>query len=172
MDRAVFVVGFLASLVEVAGAAIAGCPPNSHPTEREGKTQYCECNDGYKNQSGSCTPIVSMRPSTRADCVRFAGYRLREDLQLCRSPIVNCLVNEGVRINIATCAGAAFVAALGVVDPEKITATAMEAIVAGALVQCTREAHDIAEKCAPTWATCRDGPLKAHTATVAECSRN
>jgi hypothetical protein len=164
----------------VHGAAFAACPPNASPGYESGNVVHCKCNSGYENRDGACRPIPSMRAKreptmramTRAECVRFAGEKLREDLAACKAPVVSCLESVGVRINEATCAATTLVSALALAaDPSKISTMVAGPAVAGAVVVCAREAYDAIDKCEPVWGTCQHGPLQAHTDAVAACPR-
>jgi len=106
---------------------------------------------------------------SRADCLRFAGERLRSDLAACHSPLVECLKDAGVRKNEATCTGSTLVAGLLIlVDPTK-TSGVVVPTVTSALLSCTHEAYDAAEKCSPTWGTCQEAPFKAFKEAIAAC---
>jgi hypothetical protein len=165
----------------VPGAIAQDCPPNAHFDRVEiignVETTHCACNDGYKKRGGACVrdtntraanPTI-MRALTRAECGRFAGKQLRKDLDACRPPLVECLISVGVRINAATCTVSALVAA-GLIagDPTKIGTVVLPSF-EGALASCTREAYDAAEKCQPTWGTCKEAPLQAFKAAIAAC---
>ena len=170
MVRGVLLVLTLAGgLAGGAGVAIAGCPDNSHPVEMVGTTQYCECNKGFEKRGGACRPVLTMRAMKRADCIRFAGYQLREDLARCEYPLISCLKNGGVRENVARCAVEALIGGLVVAaDPTK-SASVLTLSVTGALAGCKNEALEVAEKCAPAWGTCEQRPLKTYRDRIQGC---
>jgi hypothetical protein len=158
-----------------ASQEMTACPPHSVGVSKiEGnvRTITCHCVKGYTEMGNSCVahkPKLIMRPMTRAECVRVAGKDLRDALAACRSPLVDCLVAAGVRINEATCAASSLVSMLAVAaDPSKASSVVLPAV-AGDVVACGREAYDAVEKCSPTWGACQDGPLKAYKDAVATC---
>src|ERR1044071_3145931 len=111
------------------------CPgkPNAHVVGRteilEGngtvrRITRCECNSGYESRSdGSCQPVSVIRSETRADCVRFAGNHLRDDLNACANPFLECLRQQGVPTNGVVCVSGAVASGIGLaisaLDPTK-----------------------------------------------------
>ena len=141
------------------------CPAHAHfvGSEISGnvRTTHCACDEGYENAGGGCVRATTMRAQTRAECIRFAGEQLRDDLAKCKSPVVECLTNAGVRPNEAFCAASALVVAL---DQSKVT-------VLGALLACGDKIHAATDVCGPTWGACQASPLQAHKKAVDTCPK-
>lgn len=128
-------------------------------------TVTCSCLAPSEEVDGSCVPV--MRAKTRAECVRDAGANLRAALRTCRSPIVSCLVSDGVPETAAGCvASAVTTGILFARRPSGWTGAAF----AQALVGCRVGARDIARSCEATFTDCEDPPLRAHQVAVDECN--
>jgi hypothetical protein len=142
------------------------CPTHAHVdhVEMSGnvRTTHCVCDEGYDSGNGACVRVTTMRAQTRAECVRAAGMRLKQDLASCKSPIADCLTKAGVRPKEAICAASSLVVAL---DPSKVT-------VIGAVIACGDKVYEMADICGPTWGQCQNAPLKTHQQAIDRCPAN
>lgn len=171
------VVSFLA-LTAAGGAFSLTCPPgtvevgvNVSTTETGGTKTI---NTNHVCQQIAPAPQPVMRAKTRAECVRDAGIQLKEDLGICRGPIMNCLTKEGVPDAAATCAestlGTALLAAGGKVSgASRLSQVGLGLALESALRTCRVASKDIANACAPTAGTCEEGPLAAHKTAIKTC---
>ena len=146
------------------------CPPHAHPVAvaipGNLRSAQCFCDDGYENVAGACVPVVTSptmvpAPPSTAACVRAAAEQFKSDLMKCRTPLVVCLENAGVKSADAACAASALV----VTPDNRIKFT-----VVGATIACGDKTNQSADVCGPAWERCRAAPLQTYRTAVATCS--
>jgi hypothetical protein len=154
------------------------CPPGTRrtgvETERVGKDiiYHALCEKIPETTLRPDPRELVIRPETRADCVRFAGTRLKEDLKHCSAPLTACLTDAGFTPAEAACAIAVLVTYYKPPTVRVIGQTTMIALGECGLA-AIEKTHAIAE-CRRQWGgeNCVQQQLRRHEGNVSACRQN